>query len=118
MHQPHEENVEKLLIALLRFGERIMSAFDDLTAAVNANTDAVNAAILAGIGTGTGGTPDSSLEPLTAQLQKNNDALKAAMPPASGTPPATTTPAFTPSFAAARPAVTAQVPTFKPSIGK
>ena len=54
-----------------------MSALDDLTTAVNNNTTAVQAAIAAGVG-GASGTPDSALEPLTAQLVDKNEALTAA----------------------------------------
>lgn len=56
-------------------------AFNDLTTAVNALTTAVNDAVA-----GAGGTPDSALVPVTAQVNSLASALNAAFPPPA--PPA------------------------------
>lgn len=74
-----------------------MSALEDLQAAVAANTDAVNAAIAAGIGGGTG-VSDAALEPLTAQVTANTDALNAAT--AGGAIPVTSTETSSPDVGA------------------
>ena len=76
-----------------------MSAFDDLNNAVSANTAAVNAAVVA-LEAGSSGTPDSALEPLTAQLTANNAALTAATPaPATATPAPSPAPSVAPMAA-------------------
>lgn len=74
---------------------KMTAATDRLTASVQANTDATNAAITAGIGSAPPGGDDAATEALinaqADQVDANTSALKAATP-AGATPVAPVTP--------------------------